>query len=180
MHKTPSRGRGDGRATGQPQGLGPEAYLLVRRKVNLSCLSRACRGESAEGTPEDARLPAAQNGAAPEAGSCAKQSASGATMCSSMQGRPPGLCTPPRYEAGPHPLLAMTRLCAFVDLPASGGADHPASCHPIAAALPAKLRVPSLSREKPLPQRFSSQSLRLADKDGHSRDRSRWFVHNAG
>jgi len=33
MHETPSRDRGDGRATGQPQGLGPEAYLSVRRKV---------------------------------------------------------------------------------------------------------------------------------------------------
>ena len=33
MHETPWRDRGDGRATGQPQGLGPEAYLSVRRKV---------------------------------------------------------------------------------------------------------------------------------------------------
>ena len=32
MHETPSGDRGDGRATGQPQGLGPEAYSLVRRK----------------------------------------------------------------------------------------------------------------------------------------------------
>jgi hypothetical protein len=28
MHETPSRDRGDGRATGQPQGLGPEAYFI--------------------------------------------------------------------------------------------------------------------------------------------------------
>jgi hypothetical protein len=28
MHETPSRDRGDGPATGQPQGLGPEAYLF--------------------------------------------------------------------------------------------------------------------------------------------------------
>jgi len=33
MHETPSRDRGDGRATGQPQGLGSEAYLPVRRKL---------------------------------------------------------------------------------------------------------------------------------------------------
>jgi hypothetical protein len=37
MHETPQRDRGDGRATGQPSrgtaGLGPEAYLSVRRKV---------------------------------------------------------------------------------------------------------------------------------------------------
>ena len=28
MHETPSRDRGGGRATGQPQGLGPEAYFF--------------------------------------------------------------------------------------------------------------------------------------------------------
>jgi hypothetical protein len=28
IHETPSRDREDGRATGQPQGLGPEAYLV--------------------------------------------------------------------------------------------------------------------------------------------------------
>jgi len=33
MHEAPQRDRGDGRAAGQPQGLGPEAYLSVRRKV---------------------------------------------------------------------------------------------------------------------------------------------------
>jgi len=33
---------------------------------------------------------------------------------------------------------------------------------------------------KPLPQHSSSPSLRLAEKDGHIRRRSRWLVHNAG
>jgi hypothetical protein len=33
MHETPSRDRGGGRATGQPQGFGPEAYFSLRRKV---------------------------------------------------------------------------------------------------------------------------------------------------
>ncbi|MGE5311698.1 MAG: hypothetical protein ACM3MN_08130 [Nitrospirota bacterium] len=33
---------------------------------------------------------------------------------------------------------------------------------------------------KPLPQRSSSPSLQLAEKDGHIRRRSRWLVHNAG
>jgi hypothetical protein len=43
MHETPWRDRGDGRATGQPQGLGPEAYPF----------------STSQGTrPEDARLPA--------------------------------------------------------------------------------------------------------------------------
>ena len=33
MHETPSRDRGDGRATGQPETLQPEAYFSVPRKV---------------------------------------------------------------------------------------------------------------------------------------------------
>jgi hypothetical protein len=33
---------------------------------------------------------------------------------------------------------------------------------------------------KPLPQGSFSPSLPLGEKDGHSRGRSRWFVHNAG
>jgi hypothetical protein len=32
---------------------------------------------------------------------------------------------------------------------------------------------------KPLPQRSFLGSLHLGEKDGHSRDRRRWFVHNA-
>jgi hypothetical protein len=66
-------------------------------------------------------------GAAPEAGSSAKQSASGASTFSSMFGGPSGLCMPPRYKAGPHRHTindATMRLC---------GADDPASRHPIAA-----------------------------------------------
>jgi hypothetical protein len=40
FHELPSRDRGDGGATGQPQGVGPEAYL---------------NGTSQGATPEDAR-----------------------------------------------------------------------------------------------------------------------------
>ena len=40
FHELPSRGRGEGFATGQPQGVGPEAYL---------------DGTSQGPTPEDAR-----------------------------------------------------------------------------------------------------------------------------
>ena len=43
MHETLPRDRGDGRATGQPQGLGPEAYVF---------------STSQGSRPEDARLPA--------------------------------------------------------------------------------------------------------------------------
>ena len=71
--------------------------------------------------------PAAQNGAAPQAGSSAKQSASGATTFSSMENGPPRLCTPPRHKAGPHRYTindATMRLC---------GADHPASRHSVVA-----------------------------------------------
>jgi hypothetical protein len=96
-----------------PAGLGPEAHLSVMRKVSLSGLSRACRGEPVEETPKAARLPAAQNGAAPEAGLSAKQSASRATTFFSTEGRPSGLCTPPCYKAGPcYPVNDATiRLC---------------------------------------------------------------------
>jgi hypothetical protein len=79
----------------------------------------------------------------------------------------------PAKRQGLTSILSMTRLCAFVDLSASGGADHPASRHPIAAALSAELRVPSLSREKPLPQRSSSQRLQRGGKGGQSRSRRR-------
>ena len=51
----------------------------------------------------------------------------GATTFSSMAGRPPGLCPPPRCKAGPHGHTindATMRPC---------GVDHPASRHPIAA-----------------------------------------------
>jgi hypothetical protein len=48
VHELPSRGRGEECATGQPQGVGPGAYL-----------NSASQGELvlsvAEGTPEDAR-----------------------------------------------------------------------------------------------------------------------------
>jgi len=67
-HETLERDRGDGRATGQPSRgtarLGPEAYLFAT--------SQGSR-------PEQARLPALRNGAAPEAGWSIRQSASGAT-----------------------------------------------------------------------------------------------------
>jgi hypothetical protein len=46
----PLRDRGDGRATRQPQGLGPEACLSVRRKVSLSrARRRKARGRAASG-----------------------------------------------------------------------------------------------------------------------------------
>ena len=64
-----------------------------------------------------------------EAGWSAKQSASGATTFSSMEGRPPELSTAPALEgrAAPYTINAATmRLC---------GADRPASRHSIAAAL---------------------------------------------
>jgi len=70
LRETPSRDRGDACVTGQPQGLGPEAYSF---------------STSQGSRPEDARLAAAQNGAPAQAGSCAKQRAFGATTLSPMQ-----------------------------------------------------------------------------------------------
>jgi len=46
MHETPSRDRGDGRATGQPQGLGSEAYLF-----------RTPQGSRPEDAREDGQIP---------------------------------------------------------------------------------------------------------------------------
>ena len=40
--------------------------------------------------------------------------------------------------------------------------------------------APSDRGWKPFPQRSSSQSVQLGEKDGHIRGRSRWFVDNAG
>jgi hypothetical protein len=48
FHELPSRGRGEARATGQPQGVGFEAYL------NSTSQGEPVLSE-VEGTPEDAR-----------------------------------------------------------------------------------------------------------------------------
>jgi hypothetical protein len=66
---TPSRDSGDGRATGQPQGLAPEAYFSAPRKVSVSCLSRACRGQPVAGKPyPQGRQTITVDGARPPAG----------------------------------------------------------------------------------------------------------------
>ena len=81
MHETPLRDRGGGCATGQPSrgtaGLDLRRTWSAHRKVSLSCLSRACRGEPVEGRPEDARLRAVQNGVAPGAGMVCPRKRSG-------------------------------------------------------------------------------------------------------
>jgi hypothetical protein len=135
MHETPSRDRGDGRATRQPShgtaGLDLRRTCSVRRKVSLSCLSRARRGESVEGRPEDARLPAPRDGAAPEAGRSAAQSASGASTFLRPQKGLPGFPREPRRKARPLSLLSIPRLCVFADLSRTpSGATIPASHHP--------------------------------------------------
>jgi hypothetical protein len=50
------------------------------------------------------------------------------------------------------------------------------------ALLQSRPSLPLLTHcgQKPLPQRSSSRSLPLGEKDGHIRGRTRWFVHNAG
>jgi hypothetical protein len=64
---------------------------------------------------------------------------------------------------------------AFADLSRNpSGADLPATAHS------SRLACPGTAAGKPLPQRPSSQSLPLGEKDGQIRDRSRWFVHNEG
>jgi len=119
MHETPSRDPGDGRATGQPQGLGPEAYLSVRRRVSLSS---ACR-RNTRGRPAS--------------GWAKRSDAGGRVVCgakhirslylSLVRERPPGLSTtsPPKGPASISTISAATmRLCK---------ADLPAVNNPIAA-----------------------------------------------
>ena len=100
MHETPSRDRGHGRAAGQPQGLGPEVYVF---------------STSQGSRPEDARLPAGQNGAAPEAGGSMRQSASGASTYLRRQKGPPGFPLELSRKAWPPSPLSMPRLCAFAE-----------------------------------------------------------------
>jgi hypothetical protein len=67
-----------------------------------------------------------------------RQSASGATTFSSMQGRTPGLCEAPRYKAGPHwytindattprrgRFVAQIAPSPWLGLPATAGATPP-------------------------------------------------------
>jgi hypothetical protein len=123
MHETPSRDRGAGRATGQPPrgtaGLGPEAYSF---------------STSRRSSPENARLPARQDGAAPEAGSSAAQSASGASTFPRSQDGPPGFRPEPRRKARPPSPLSMPRsrpgVTPLQTCPPLAGQTIPASRHP--------------------------------------------------
>jgi len=92
MRETASRDRGDGGATGQPQGLG-----LGRFRT---------RGPPASGW-------AKRGGAGGRVVCGAKRIRS--HHLPSLPGTPPGLCTPLRYKAGPHLTLSMPRLCAFAE-----------------------------------------------------------------
>jgi len=74
--------------------------------------------------------------------------------------------TPPKGLASLSTINDATMRLCRADLPASARSSRLACPRPITG--------------KPLPQRSSSPSLQLADKDGHIRGRSRWFVHNAG
>ena len=129
MHETPERDRGDGRAAGQPQGLGPEAYLC---------------STSQGSRPEDAPLPTAQNGAAPGAGMVCGAKRIRSLYLPWMTGVTPKLSTttPPKGLASVSTINAATmRLCR---------ADHPASRHPVAAGGSCIMRA---SGESPSPTR---------------------------
>ena len=88
-----------------------------------------------------------------------------------MTGLPPNLSTTtqPKGVASLSTINAATMgLCRLVRL----RRGRP-PCH-------CSLIVPTLSREKPLPECSPSQSLELGERGGHIRGRSRWFVRNAG
>jgi hypothetical protein len=134
-------------------------------------------GSDSQGSrPEDARLPAAENRAAPEAGSSApegprdRETKRMPSRRSKREGWQFSVLS--RLTSFPACLAAgracgLSRLCASADLPASGGADHPCP-------------TPFHRGSKPLPQRSSSPSLQLGERDGHIRRRSRGFVHDRG
>ena len=90
-----------------------------------------------------------------------------------MTGVTPKLSTTPGPKTWPCSPLSMPRLCAFAEQ-----SSLPLLTH--RGCPSAQLRVPSLSREKPLPQHSSSQSLQLAEKDGHIRGRSKRFMKYPG
>ena len=75
----------------------------------------------------------------------------------------------PAIRQGLTGTLSMTRLCAFVE-----------EITLLPRAIQSRLACPGPVTERPLPQRSSSHSLALAEKEGHLRGRSRWFVHDAG
>jgi hypothetical protein len=142
VHETASRDPGDGPASGQPQGLGSEAYLF---------------STSQGSRPEDARLPARQDGAAPGAGWSAAQSASGAsTFLRPPQGLP-GFPLEPRRKARPLSPLSMPRLCAFAEqtIPASRHPNRAYSSERKAAISAVTAGGSCIMRASPSSQNFS-------------------------
>jgi hypothetical protein len=86
-------------------------------------------------------------------------------MFSSIQGRLPGLCEPPRYMAGPHPTLSMAR--------SRPGVTPLWTCPPPAG----QMTLPRAIRSR---LEAAAKAFLLAEKEGHIRRRGRWLVHNAG
>ena len=139
------------------RGTGPEAYLF---------------STSQGSRPEDARLPAVQHGP-PGAGMVCGAKRIRSLYLPSMKGVTPELSTTTTPKGLASLSTINAALCAFAEetsLPLLTDRGCPS----------AQLRVPSLSREKPLPQRSSSPSLQLGEKGGQIHGRSRWFAHNAG
>jgi len=77
-----------------------------------------------------------------------------------MTGVTPSFPPQPSPKAWPRSPLSIPRLCAFAEQ--------------------TSLLLLTHRGWKPLPQRSSSQSQELEEKDGHIRGRKRWFVDNAG
>jgi len=128
MHETPSRDRGDGRAAGQPQGLGPEAYFSQYAARSES------RGRQASGCPK-------RGGAGGRVICETKRIRSHYLLLDVRQASRTLDATPLQGRASPYTINAATmRLC---------GADRPASRHPIAAG--------SRSRNVPPHRAYSSE-----------------------
>jgi len=148
----------------------PVAATMRLCRADHPCLTPPIRGWPVPGPPRASRSQPTSTVAAGRVVCGAKRIRS--HYLPSPTERPPGLSTrtQPNGPASLSTINAATmRLCR---------ADHPFLTPPIRGwPVPP---VPSLSREKPLPQSSSSQSLQLEEKDGQIRDRSRWAVHNAG
>jgi hypothetical protein len=145
---------GVGSGAHHPASRHPIAAAL--RRSSGSRLSRACHGEPVEGVAAPT-----QDRPAPQAGMVRGAKRIRSLYPPWMKGvTPPSFPPQPRSKARPRSPLSMRRLCAFAE----------------------QTSLPLLTYRgwKPLPQRFSSQSLQLRDEDSHHiRGRSMWFVPNA-
>ena len=92
----------------------------MRRKVSRDILPVTSPGQAGQARPEEARLPAVQNGAVLKAGGVYEAKRIRSHYLPSPTGRLRGFCMPLRYNAKPHSLRALV---LYSDMFA-GGSDR--------------------------------------------------------